>query len=268
VVLAGEFQLPESFDLTATFLFAITGTLAGMRRHYDIIGVFTLAFVTALGGGLLRDGVFISSGPPVAVTSSYYLPVVAAAVIGTILVGSLVPPVRRILNAVPTGAEERVGPGEKLSYSPRTPRSASPAVTLLERLDLERHLTRTYLTILSVVDALGLGIYAVVGAQKSLNGGLPLGAAILIGTMNAVGGGLLRDVLTREVPLLFKPGQFYALTAAAGSVIFVALAISERIDIQHAAFSAISTTFVLRVLAIRFDWRSRAVIWKENEADG
>jgi hypothetical protein len=48
-VLAGEFQLPITFDLTATFLFAVTGALAGMRRHYDIIGVFALAFATALG---------------------------------------------------------------------------------------------------------------------------------------------------------------------------------------------------------------------------
>ena len=51
-MLTNEFHLPVAFDLTATFLFAITGTLAGMRRHYDIIGVFVLAFVTAIGGGL------------------------------------------------------------------------------------------------------------------------------------------------------------------------------------------------------------------------
>ena len=67
-MLTGEFHLPAAFDLTATFLFAITGTLAGMRRHYDIIGVFAVAFATALGGGLIRDGVFISAGPPVAIT--------------------------------------------------------------------------------------------------------------------------------------------------------------------------------------------------------
>ena len=99
-MLAGEFQLPVAFDLTATFLFAITGTLAGMRRHYDIIGVFVLAFAAALGGGLIRDGIFISVGPPVAITNVYYLPVVTAAVIGTILIGRIVPPVRRILNGI------------------------------------------------------------------------------------------------------------------------------------------------------------------------
>jgi uncharacterized membrane protein YeiH len=119
--------------------------------------------------------------------------------------------------------------------------------------------------IFSLVDALGLGIYAVVGAQKSLERGLPIAAAILVGAVNAAGGGLLRDVLTREVPLLFKPGQFYALTAVAGSVVFVALVLSERVEIQRAAILAIGVTFVLRVLAIRFDWRSRPLRWEENE---
>ena len=61
---------------------------------------------------------------------------------------------------------------------------------------------------LSLVDALGLGIYAVVGVQKSLDAALSIPAAILVGTINVVGGSLLRDVLTREVPPLFKPGQF------------------------------------------------------------
>lgn len=263
-MLPGQFHLPEAFDLTATFLFAITGTLAGMRRHYDIIGVFALAFVTALGGGLIRDGVFFSAGPPLAVTNLYYLPVVGAAVLGTVVVGSCVPPLRRILSASP--ASGRALPARRRSSQFETSEvGASRPLRLLERLDLESHLTRMYVTVLSLVDALGLGIYAVVGAQKSLSWELPIGAAILVGTVNAVGGGLLRDVLTREVPLLFKPGQFYALTAVVGSVVFVALALSKRIDIQNAAFFAIGVTFVLRVLAIRFDWRSRPLAWEEHE---
>jgi uncharacterized membrane protein YeiH len=118
--------------------------------------------------------------------------------------------------------------------------------------------------ILSLVDALGLGIYAVVGAQKSLDRGLPIGACILVGTVNAVGGGLLRDVLTREVPLLFKPGQFYALTAVAGSAVFVSLTILGGLDVQRAALFSIGATFLLRVLAIRFDWRSPPMVWDER----
>ena len=262
-MLTDEFHLPAAFDLTATFLFAITGTLAGMRRHYDIIGVFVLAFATALGGGLIRDGVFIAGGPPVAITNVYYLPVVTAAVGGTIIVGRLVAPVRRILSTVPTNNDERVTLLVKPQRAASLEERASPQ-SVFERIDLENRLAKTYVTVLSLVDALGLGIYAVVGAQKSLNRGLPLGAAILVGAVNAAGGGLLRDVLTREVPLLFKPGQFYALTAVVGAAVFVALTLSERMDLQNAAFVAIGSTFLLRVLAIRFDWRTPPVVWDEQ----
>ncbi|MGH7926986.1 MAG: trimeric intracellular cation channel family protein [Candidatus Binatia bacterium] len=264
MVLTAEFQLPVAFDLAATFLFAITGTLAGMRRHYDIIGVFALAFATALGGGLLRDGVFISAGPPVAVTNVYYLPVVMAAVTGTILIGRFVPPIRRILSAAPLSSAESLTPRHEAGTGHSVGRRSGPT-SMFERVDLERRLAKTYVTVLSLVDALGLGIYAVVGAEKSLNRGLPIGAAILVGAVNAAGGGLLRDVLTREVPLLFKPGQFYALTAVVGSAVFVALTLAARINVQHAAFVAIGATFLLRLLAIRFDWQSPALRWEEIE---
>jgi uncharacterized membrane protein YeiH len=86
--------------------------------------------------------------------------------------------------------------------------------------DLERRLARTYATVLSLVDALGLGIYAVVGVQKSLDAALSIPAAILVGTINAVGGGLLRDVLTREVPLFFQAGPVLCLDRARRSHLF------------------------------------------------
>lgn len=261
-MLTDEFHLPAAFDLTATFLFAITGTLAGMRRHYDIIGVFALAFATALGGGLIRDGVFFSAGPPVAITDVYYLPVVAVAVLATILIGYFVPAVRRILSVEPaTHAETVPAGGQSQDLLSKQVRAAN----VFERIHVERHLAKTYALVLSLVDALGLGIYAVVGAQKSLSRGLPMGSAILVGAVTAVGGGLLRDVLTREVPLLFKPGQFYALTAAAGSAVFVSLVLFGRIDVQDAALAAIGVTFLLRFLSIRFDWQSPALEWDETK---
>jgi uncharacterized membrane protein YeiH len=158
-----------------------------------------------------------------------------------------------------------VTPRAKLQHGPSNEERGSGPQSVFERIDLERHLARTYVAVLSLVDALGLGIYAVVGTQKSLSWGLPIGSAILVGAVNAAGGGLLRDVLTREVPLLFKPGQFYALTAVVGSTVFVSLVLSGLLDVQHAALLAIGSTFALRVLAIRFDWQSPALEWDENE---
>ena len=59
-----------------------------------------------------------------------------------------------------------------------------------------------------VVDALGLAMYAAIGTQASLKSGLGISAAILVGTLNAIGGGLIRDILTREQSSLLKPGQW------------------------------------------------------------
>ena len=58
------FHLPIWFDLGATFAFALTGALAAIRRGYDIVGIFFLALVSSIGGGLIRDGVFIPSASP------------------------------------------------------------------------------------------------------------------------------------------------------------------------------------------------------------
>ena len=70
--------------------------------------------------------------------------------------------------------------------------------------------------VIALVDALGLGAYAIVGVDKSILVGLTIAAAILVGVINAVGGGLLRDLLVRDEPLLLKPGQFYTLAALGG----------------------------------------------------
>ena len=63
LMLKGQFQLPIVFDLAATFLFGVTGALAALRRGYDFVGLFALVFVTAVGGALIRDGIFIQQGP-------------------------------------------------------------------------------------------------------------------------------------------------------------------------------------------------------------
>src|SRR6185436_6175557 len=150
------FELPLSFTLLAYFTFGVTGALAGLRRGYDMIGVVFLALITAGGGGLIRDGLLLSSGPASILTDGRYLLVVLGAA----------------------------------------------ALTLC----FHRHVDRFQRTI-AVIDALGLGAFAVIGVERT----------------HAVGRGLMRDVLVREEPLLFKPGQFYGLVAIAGCGFFVAL---------------------------------------------
>ena len=79
-----SFLLPIEFDLAATFLMAMTGVWAASRRGYDVIGAFTLAFVSGVGGGLLRDSVFLSQPPAVMQNPLYLFAVLAAVLIGVL----------------------------------------------------------------------------------------------------------------------------------------------------------------------------------------
>jgi uncharacterized membrane protein YeiH len=113
--------------------------------------------------------------------------------------------------------------------------------------------------VILLADAVGLGLYAVYGAQKAIQADLPLLSAILVGTVNAVGGGLLRDVLVREEPILFKPGQLYALAAMAGCTAFVVLDVAARQPTPLAAGVGVAVTLALRLGSIRLGWRTGAL---------
>ena len=211
-MLRGHFDLPVYIDLAAAFVFGLTGALAALKRGYDWIGLLALAFATAVGGGLLRDGIFISQGPP-AVTkdSRYVLVIVASAGVGYVL---------------------------------------------------REHVIR-FNKVIAWLDALGLGAYAVVGIQKSLAADLSVAASLLVGVINAVGGGVLRDVLVREEPLVFKPGQFYVLAVILGCLLFLLLALQLGMETMPAALITIAATFLFRVLAIQFNWKTSPV-WQES----
>ena len=110
--------------------------------------------------------------------------------------------------------------------------------------------------IIAGVDALALGAYAAFGVQKSLGAGMAVPAAILVGVINAAGGGLLRDVITNEEPLVFRPGQFYALVALAAATLFVVLTVEMGLRPMTSAWIVIAATFVFRVLTILFNWKT------------
>ncbi len=121
-----------------------------------------------------------------------------------------------------------------------------------------RHVDRLGRAI-ALIDAVGLGAFAVVGTQRTLDAGLNVPAAILGGTLTAVGGGLLRDVLVREEPLFFKPGQFYALVAIGGACLYLGLVRFSTLTPHQSALVTILTVFVVRMLAIQFNWRTSAL---------
>jgi uncharacterized membrane protein YeiH len=110
-----------------------------------------------------------------------------------------------------------------------------------------------------VADALGLAMYAVIGTQKSLNSELGAFAAILIGTLNAIGGGLIRDVLTREEASVLKPGQWYAGIALGASVLFCVLSRVLHVPPAVAGTLVVLVAFTARILAYRYDLQTRAL---------
>lgn len=206
--LQGMFELPVIFDLGAVFFFALTGALAAIRRGYDFVGLFIMAFVTGVGGALIRDGLFIQQGPPAIAVDGRYLVAVLLASLAGMAIGGFIERFQRTI---------------------------------------------------AYVDAFGLGAYAVVGVQKALAANMSIPAAIMVGTINAVGGGLLRDIIVRVEPLMLKPGQFYVLAALLGTVLFVSLILVTRLTASESALIAIGVTFVFRVLTIRFNWQTRPV---------
>lgn len=104
------------------------------------------------------------------------------------------------------------------------------------------------------VDALALGAYAVVGAEKTLAQGLGIVPAVLVGVVNACGGGVLRDIFTGEPPMVFRPGQFYAFAALIGCLAYVPLRKHTDIPPLILALAAVALTFGLRLLAIWLNW--------------
>jgi uncharacterized membrane protein YeiH len=78
--------------------------------------------------------------------------------------------------------------------------------------------------------------------------------------VNAVGSGLIRDVLVREEPLMLKPGQFYIIASLLGVASFAVLVSFFRAPLVPSAMVAIAITFVFRLLAIFFDWKTTSVM--------
>lgn len=208
--LAGPFQIPLWFDYIATFAWAITGALIAARRGYDIAGIAVLALVSATGGGLLRDGIFLQNEPPLFLRTWVYMALVVAAAGAVQLAGSRI---------------------QQMPLFNRT---------------------------IALIDAFGLGGFAITGLQLSLAAGLSPAAAAFVGVVNAVGGGVLRDLLVRRDPAIFRPGPPAALAALAGCVIYLGLRQGPEVADIVAGTVSVAAVFVIRVAALRYGWQTRA----------
>ncbi len=121
------------------------------------------------------------------------------------------------------------------------------------RLNRDRLLPR----VVSVIDAAGVPMFVVIGAELARVRGLELPAIILIATVSGVGGGLLRDLMAGDTPELLRPGQYNTLLVILGALLYMGLAEFAPFDRTSAAWLTIVLFFLARLLTIRFNWRTR-----------
>ena len=113
--------------------------------------------------------------------------------------------------------------------------------------------TRHLEDVVVVLDAIGLSLFAVTGAALAVTAGMNRLTAILLGTITAVGGGTLRDVVLNQVPEVLV-GNIYAVAAAAGAAVYV-YAVRSRRSQTAAMIVGAAVCFGLRMGSVWLDWQ-------------
>lgn len=182
-------------DLIGVFVFAMSGVLAATEKKLDLFGAIIIAFVTALGGGTLRDLLMNTEIGWVANTTSIYV-VISATVLTLIF-------------------------RQKLKYLRKT---------------------------IFLFDSMGIGIFTIIGVQKAISFEMPIEIAIILGVMTATFGGVIRDILCNEIPLIFRK-EIYATACIAGALLYVSL---DYFQLNEMVNVFISGTFivVIRTLSV------------------
>lgn len=187
-------------DLVGTFVFALSGAMAGLKHRLDLFGVLVLSFAAANSGGIVRD-LLIGATPPAGISDWRYIAVPLLAGLVTFY------------------------------WSPVISRLRSPVL---------------------VFDAAGLALFAVAGTLKALAFHLNPLAAVMLGVLTGVGGGIVRDVLVSEIPIVLR-ADLYAVAALAGAAVVV---LGRKLHFPSEASTAAGAIlcFGLRLLAILRGW--------------
>jgi uncharacterized membrane protein YeiH len=191
-------ELQYFLEILGTFFFAISGALAIRDRHDDLFGASFMGFVTAIGGGSLRD-MILGSYPLVWVSDINFL---YAIFIGVII-----------------------------------------AYIFFKYLIEMR---RTFV----LFDTLGISFFTILGVEKSLSFGVRPEIAAIMGMFSAVMGGVIRDTLTNETPVLFRK-EIYATACLTGAMVYLVM---HQFGIERNINLIVSITliFLIRILAIKF----------------
>ena len=191
-------ELLRLIDILGTVTFAISGVFAAMQKKLDLFGILIIAFITAIGGGTLRD--MLIGDLPVSWMRNIETPLIILA-------------------------------------------SACCAI-------LFRNVIHNFQKTLFIFDSLGLGFFTVLGMKKGIDFGLTSGICIALGTITGCFGGVIRDILLNNIPLIFKK-EIYATACILGGLIYFVL-LQTSFNKEWIDLLVILLIFLIRFLAVRF----------------
>ena len=114
-----------------------------------------------------------------------------------------------------------------------------------------------------LLDAVGLGLFAVIGAQKAIDHGINLVMAAILGMLTGIGGGMTRDVLAGDIPFVLR-GDLYALAALAGAAI-VSIGTVLGVPPTYPMLLGAAVCIFLRLMAIYRSWRAPVARWSDDK---
>ena len=182
--------------------FAISGVLTAANRKLDLLGAYTIAFITALGGGTVRDLLLTDS---IAWMQSFneIMIVGIAATLGIIF----------------------------------------------------RNTLKKWRKTLSIFDTVGISVFTIVGVQKGISHEQLYIVALFLGMITATFGGMIRDVLCNEIPLIFRE-ELYAIPCLVGGTIYLIGYYFGQGEASWLLWSSMAIIIIFRTLAVKFSWKS------------
>ncbi|MGB1247657.1 MAG: trimeric intracellular cation channel family protein [Chitinophagales bacterium] len=183
-------------DFVGVFVFAMSGLLTASNKRMDLFGGFIIAFVTALGGGTLRD--LLLDAEISWITNTYYLYTVLAGAIFALVV------------------KKRANKLRKTIF---------------------------------LFDSIGISVFTIVGIQKGFSLSLPVEIVIIVGVITATFGGVIRDILCNEIPLIFRK-EIYATACIIGGIMYASLFHLGLNEITNMIFSGTTIVFI-RIVAVK-----------------
>lgn len=191
-------NLQYALELIGTFVFAISGALAVREKEHDLFGAGFTGFITAIGGGTLRD-ILLDSYPLVWIGDIHFLYAILLGIFAAFIFPNL-----------------------------------------LSRL------RKTFF----LFDTLGIGFFTVLGVEKALSLGVRPEIAAIMGMFSAVMGGVIRDTLTNDIPILFRK-EIYASACLIGAVIYLVL---DYLNVERNFNLLISMSVIIsiRLIAMKY----------------